>query len=218
MFAQGWMVPLLGIVSLLAVVAVVYLMRVWPRKPELSPEELAEIGDAPMPTMQKRAIWGFVIGMAAFAIIAAILSAKGAMAYWEDDNLRLQVLGIFMIGLLGSVGVTHLPLIHRRARRQLDERDRTVLSHAPAAQTALVVLGLAAWVVTLAQRFQDHENQRRAEQSPAIGGPQAHEQDPARARPGHLEPPQQLRPAERQETPLQIADRFSIDTGSKEKN
>jgi hypothetical protein len=155
MFAQGWMVPLLGIVSLLAVVAVVYLMRVWPRKPELSPEELAEIGDAPMPTMQKRAIWGFVIGMAAFAIIAAILSAKGAMAYWEDDNLRLQVLGIFMIGLLGSVGVTHLPLIHRRARRQLDERDRTVLSHAPAAQTALVVLGLAAWVVTLAQRFHD---------------------------------------------------------------
>ncbi len=155
MTTQGWMVPLFGIVILLAVVAVVHLVRVWPRKPELSPEEQAEMGDAPMPTMQKRAWWGFVISVAAFGVIAAILTTKGAMTYWEDDDLRLIVLGIFMAGLLGSVGVTNLPLIRLRARKQLDERDRAVLARSPKAQPTLMILGLAAWLVTLTQRFHD---------------------------------------------------------------
>ena len=77
------------------------------------------------------------------------------MTYWVDDDLRLLVLGIFRFGLLGSVGVTNLPLIQLRVRDQLDERDRAVLARAPTAQSTLVLLGLATWLVTLTQRFHD---------------------------------------------------------------
>jgi len=155
MFSQGWMVPLLAAVILLALVAVVHVMRVLPRKPELSPDELAEIADAPMPTVQKGAWWGFMIGTVAIGAITTILSVAGASAYWEDDNLRLLVVGIFLVGLLGSVGVTNLPLIQLRSREQLDERDRAVLARAPTAQASLMLLGLAAWLIALTQRFHD---------------------------------------------------------------
>jgi hypothetical protein len=155
MSSQGWMVPLLGVVSVLAVVVVVFLTRAWPRKPELSAEELAEMADAPMPKLQKGAWWGLVIAVVAFGVIAAILTTKGAITYWEDDDLRLLVLGIFLVGLLGSVGVTNLPLAQPEVRKQLDERDRAVLARAPTGQSTLMILGLAAWTVMLTQRFHD---------------------------------------------------------------
>jgi len=154
-FAQGWMVPMLGGVVLLALVAVVLLVRSWPRKPRLSPEELADIAETPMPTLQKRAWLALSIGIGALAIITAILSSKGATSYWVDDDLRLVILGIFMVGLLGSFGVTNLQLMRLRGRKQLDERDRAVLARAPTAQMTLVVLGVAAWVIGLTQHFHD---------------------------------------------------------------
>jgi hypothetical protein len=155
MFETGWMFPLLGAVVLLAIVAVVHLRRMWPRRADLTPEETAEMADAPMPMMQRHALWGLVIGVAALGAISAILTINGADTYWVDDNLRLLVVGIFMAGLLGTVGVTNLPLILQRVRTQLDERDRAVLARAPTAQSTLMLLGLAAWMVTLTQRFHE---------------------------------------------------------------
>ncbi len=155
MFAQGWMVPILGVVILLDAAAVIIIVRYWPKKAKLSPEVLMEMADAPMPILQKRAWWGLGIGVAAFCVIAVILTTKGAMTYWVDDDLRLVVVGIFMAGLLGSVGVTNLPLIRRPARQQLDERDRAVLARAPTAQMTLVVLGVAVWVFSLTRQFHD---------------------------------------------------------------
>ena len=49
MSAQSWMVPLLGGVVLIAFPVIVLLVRAWPRRPELSPEEAADMADAPMP-------------------------------------------------------------------------------------------------------------------------------------------------------------------------
>lgn len=155
MSAQGWLVPMLGTVGLLAAVSVVLLVRVWPRTPELTSEEIADMAETPMPLLQKRAWWGLIIGAMALGIIACILTMKGAASYSEDDGLRLLVLGIFMAGLLGSAVVTSLPLLQLRARGKLDERDRAVLARAPTAQVTLMILGLAAWMVTLAERFHD---------------------------------------------------------------
>ena len=155
MFAQGWMVPVLGSAVILAVVAAVLVVRAWPRNTDMSPTDRAEIAATPMPSLQKRATWGFAIGVVAFAVISWLLTTRGAMEYWDNDSLRLTVLGIFMVGLLGCVGVTTLPLIQPEIRKRLDERDQAVLARAPRAQPVLMILGLAAWLIPLTQKFHD---------------------------------------------------------------
>jgi len=153
--ARFWAAPMLGAVVVLAIFGIVLLARSWPRKPALSTEERADIADTPMPSLQKRAWWGFVIGVVTFGGLTAILVTRGAVAYWEDDNFRLSVVAFFIIGLVAQAAVTTFPYISEEARRRLDERDRAVLGRAATAQTALIVLGLAAWLVILGQRFHD---------------------------------------------------------------
>ena len=155
MSAQFWMVPLLGSVVVLGVVAVFLLARSWPRTGDLTDEERREMADAPMPPMQKSALAGLVLGMAMFGAISWLVSTRGAMTYWEDDGLRLVVLGLFLIGLIGTALVTNLPVLRARSKAGLDERDQAVIARAPTAQATLVVLSLAAWMIVLAERFHD---------------------------------------------------------------
>jgi len=155
MFSSSWMAPLLGVTSILAVIAVLFLVRVWPRKPELTAEELADMAGTPMPVLQKRAWWGLAIGVAALATASVMVATRGAVEYWENDGFRLTVMGIFIAGLLGSALVTHLPLVGLEARGGLDERDRAVLARAPTAQATLMLLGLAGWLVALGQKFHE---------------------------------------------------------------
>jgi hypothetical protein len=155
MSSQGWWVPLLGVASILAVVAILLLVRVWPRRAGLSEDDLADLADAPMTALQRRAWWGLGIGVAALGASTILLLRNGATAYWEDDAFRLTVLAIFLAGLLGSALVTVFPLAGAEARGRLDERDRAVLARAPTAQVALILLGLAGWLVSLGQMFHD---------------------------------------------------------------
>jgi len=155
MSAQDWLVPVFGTVVLLAAVFVVHLVRAWPRVPQLTSEEAADMADAPMPSLQKRAFWGLIIGATALVAIAVLLAREGVAAYDQDDALRLLVLGIFLVGLLGSAGMTNLPLLRAPARESLDERDRVVLARAPTAQVALIILGLVVWMIALSEHFHD---------------------------------------------------------------
>ena len=152
---SNWVIPLLGTVVALAVVGIVLLVRAWPRHPPLSAEERAEMANAPMPLLQKRAWWSFAIGVATFGVIAAILTDRGAAAYWENDNLRLTVVGIFIGGLFAHVAILLRPSLKGNRGGGFDERDRLVLSRAPHAQSAAVILALATWMIVLSERFHD---------------------------------------------------------------
>lgn len=155
MSVQFWMVPVLGSVVVLGVVAVFLLARSWPRTGDLTAEERREMADVPMPSMQRSALAGFVLGVAMFGVISWILSTRGAMTYWEDDGLRLLVLGLFLVGLIGTAVVTNLPILRAGSKAGLDERDQAVIARAPTAQATLVLLALAAWMVVLGERFHD---------------------------------------------------------------
>jgi hypothetical protein len=151
---QIWLpIGLLAIVGL-GVVAVALLVRSLPQRVKLSPEERAEMAATPMPPLQKRAWWGLLVTAGTLAVITAILMNRGAAAYWDNDNLRLTVVGIFVAGLFVYVGTLLLPLI-KGDMRQLDERDRIVLSKAGTVQSAVVLLALAAWLITLTERFRE---------------------------------------------------------------
>jgi hypothetical protein len=152
---SNWVIPLLGTVVALAVVGIFLLVRAWPRHPQLSPEERVEMADAPMPLLQKRAWWSFAIGMATLGTIAVLLADRGAVEYWENDSFRLTVLGIFIGGLFAHVAILLRPSLKGSRGGGFDERDRSVLSRAPHAQSAAVILALAAWMIYLAERFHD---------------------------------------------------------------
>ncbi len=149
-----WLPIGLFAVVALGAVAVALLVRSWPKRDELSADERAEMAATPMPALQKRAWWGLAVTLATLAIITVILMNQGAAAYWEDDSLRLTVVGIFMAGLFGYVVTLLAPLI-RANRHKLDERDRMVLSRAGAVQSGLVLIALAGWLITLTERFRE---------------------------------------------------------------
>jgi hypothetical protein len=146
-------IPLLGAVVVMALAGAIIGAKAWPRKPTLTEEEKAELSGAPMPLVMKRALVGFIITAVTLGVIMGILMRTGAMAYWEDDNLRLTVLGIFLAGLFAHVLVTGISMAIAEARGKIDERDQVVIARAPAAQSALVLIGLAAWTFYLTRHF-----------------------------------------------------------------
>lgn len=96
-----------------------------------------------MPLLQRRAWSSLIIG------------TFGADTYWEDDNLRLVVVGIFLVGLAAYVAVLLVPLLSGVGGPDLDERDRAVLGRAGTMQTGALFITMAIWVVTLGESFHD---------------------------------------------------------------
>ncbi len=153
MLATFWSVPLLGTVLVLAVVAVVLMMRTMSHRKPLSSEEREEMASSPMPPLQKRAWWGLLIGGGTFALIAYILFTRGAAEYWENDSLRLTVVAIFLGGMVMYTGVFLAGFAKMRMKGQLDERDRAILARSPNVQSAAVIMALAAWMISLTEMF-----------------------------------------------------------------
>jgi hypothetical protein len=151
----GWSLVLLGTVVALAIVAGVLLVRTMPRRGEVSREERNELATAPMPALQKRAVWGLLVSVATLAITTGIVSRYGAAEYWDNDSLRLTVMAIFIGGLFAYVLILLIAVAKQKSEGSLDERDRLILSQASGAQSAMVLLTLVAWVIYLAEKFRD---------------------------------------------------------------
>jgi len=152
----SWMVPMLGGVVALGAIAVYSAYLVWVRRDRLTLEERRELAATPMPKLQKRALFSTAIGLITLGVLSAILTTYGAAEYWDNDDLRLTVVAIFIAGLATHVGLLTAmvsPLWSEES--ELDERDRQVLATAPAVQTGLVLLTLAAWHTSLIVRFHD---------------------------------------------------------------
>ncbi len=139
----------------LAIVAGVLLVRTMPRRGEVSREERNELATAPMPALQKRAVWGLLVSVATLAITTGIVSRYGAAEYWDNDSLRLTVMAIFIGGLFAYVLILLIAVAKQKSEGSLDERDRLILSQASGAQSAMVLLTLVAWVIYLAEKFRD---------------------------------------------------------------
>jgi len=154
MNVSPWLSPMFVIVAILAVVGLILLVRAWPR-PGLSTEERRELAGTPMPPLKKRAWLGLVIALATTVTVTGMVASRGAMSYWENDDFRLTVVMIFIAGLVLHSVLNGLMALKNEREGGMDERDRNILARAPAVQTAAVLLTLAAWLVTLGQRFHD---------------------------------------------------------------
>jgi hypothetical protein len=154
-FSSIMSASVLGAVVVLALVAAVFLVRSWPGRAALSPEERVEMASTPMPPLQRRASWSLLIGAVTLGVITAILMSEGAAAYWENDKLRMTVVLIFIGGLAAYVSVLLVPILVGRREGGLDERDRAILGRAPNIQSGIMLVALAAWLTALPEMFHD---------------------------------------------------------------
>lgn len=153
--SQVWNVPVLAIIVALAIVPVYLLLRLWRQRARLTAEERTEIAGSPMTRLQKSAWWGLLFGTAALAITAALLNRFGVDEYWNNDNFRLIVAGIFIAGLAGCAAFLAAAVKTGRASAGLDERDRGVLARSGTYQTIFIILTMAIWLVSLGEKFHD---------------------------------------------------------------
>jgi hypothetical protein len=144
---------ILATVAAGALVAGTLLVRKVSSRPDLTAEERVEMTSAPVPGMARRAGWGLLIISVAVAVISGILFTQGAAAYWENDDLRLLVVGIFLAGLLAYVFVVPVMLASDEQRGRLDERDLSILRRSATGQTTTVILTMAAWLTVLPRMF-----------------------------------------------------------------
>jgi hypothetical protein len=104
-----------------------------------------------MATLQKRALYGLVFGIAWAAAMAAIFFVKGgASTFDKDTGFRLIIDGLWIGGL-----VVYLALFATimRIPTKFDERDRTIMDRSTRAQWLAVILSLVAWMVGLSEGY-----------------------------------------------------------------
>lgn len=144
-----WIAVILGFTTLAVLVLGVWtVLRIRARAVPASAEELVERAALPLTPLQKIAGWGFVIGLAQVgAILAIFLTQGGPSAYWEDDDMRMLVVALFL-SVIPTFGIVRA-MLHSRT----DERDRPLLSWAGAVQSTLVLITLAAWTAILPKLF-----------------------------------------------------------------
>ena len=148
-----WSAMILVIVVLLAAVPLYALFRIWRGRPRLTDQERTEAAALPLTLLQRNAWLGVAVGVAAIGTIAALINTYGVAEYWNNDSFRLVIMALFISALVVCAVLLTASTAARRKSSRFDERDRQVLSQAGNYQIGFVLVSLAIWLVTLAERF-----------------------------------------------------------------
>ena len=106
-----------------------------------------------MAPLQKRALYGVAFGVLwAVAIIVVFLLKGGVSTFDEDVQFRGIINGLWIGGL-----VAYLILFETLLRKpgKVDERDKLILTWAPAIQWRAVIFTMVAWVIALSEIYQE---------------------------------------------------------------
>jgi len=118
-------------------------------KPELPPGET--MGSTPL---QRKARWAIALGAVISAAAAGVVAYYGPIPAFESDTVRIVVTLLLLaaLGVLAGFGM-QMQRLAKRDDATIDERDRAILSRAPAAQGAAILVTLAVWIVALQQTY-----------------------------------------------------------------
>jgi len=106
-----------------------------------------------MAPLQKRALYGLVIGVVwVIAIVVVFIVKGGVSTYSEDTGFRLIMAGLLIGGLLAY---SIMMITTLRKSGQVDERDRLILGRAPVVQLWAVFISLAVWSIALTEIYWD---------------------------------------------------------------
>lgn len=148
------MFPVLWIVIALAAAFVfVYLSARRLRAPR-PPIVLAPGEKIPTTPLQRLVQWAFAIAVALALLAAAIVMYHGPQVYWDNDRVRLTVMGVLfaMMGVFVFVGIRTATWL-QQGDAVIDEHDRAVMSHATTGQAGAILITLAVWQIGLAETY-----------------------------------------------------------------
>jgi hypothetical protein len=154
-FLAFWQIPMIGTAVVLVAVVVVLSVRAWSRRGPVSADERKEIASAPMAPTQKGAWWGLLIGVVTLAVLSGILLTKGAAECWENDYLRLVVMGIFIGGIVAHLVMSNRFHITSILQGSMDEREGMIISRASIVLPPAILITLAAWMIMLTERYNE---------------------------------------------------------------
>jgi hypothetical protein len=153
-WSQVWF-PVAILVGVGLIVAMFLFVRtlLTTRIPATSPEEREELAHLPMTPLQKRAWVGLLIGLAMTTAIVVVIARVGPVAYFDDDDLRLVVLGLLMTTLASYLVVVVPTGLTAVSKGAPDERDERVLAIAPHIQVAAILVTVASWSAVLTEVY-----------------------------------------------------------------
>ena len=102
-----------------------------------------------MAPLQKRALFGLVLGIVWFiAIVVVFIVNGGVTSFNEDTGFTLILAGLFIGGIIANFLVMRKPGI-------VDERDKLIMGRAPNIQLWAVFIALVVWSHSLTQFYGD---------------------------------------------------------------
>jgi hypothetical protein len=143
-----WSILALGLAS------IVLLAVARQSRSVLPPLVLAPGETLPTAPIQRAARWSLVVSLPLMLIAGGVIASEGPTVYQDDDTIRLLVTGL----LIASLFTLAAPMLvagiwSSRGDDKLDERDRAILSRAPAGQAGAMLVVLAVWTIALQESF-----------------------------------------------------------------
>jgi hypothetical protein len=107
-----------------------------------------------MAPLQKRALYGLILGVLWIAAIIVVFTAGGGInEFTENQSFRIIMDAIFIGGLLASLALTASLAKTKKGEVKMDERDLTIMRRAPLIQLWAVLLALVAWAISLTEIY-----------------------------------------------------------------
>lgn len=148
------MIVILWSVLALGLLAVVVVVAGYRTRAALPPIELPPGESFPSTALQRLTRWALAIGMVPLVAAAAIIGSAGLVAWEDDDSTRLLVTMLLLAAMVILVVPTMVAgTWAARGDGRMDERDRAILSRAPAGQAAAILVVLAVWVIALQEGY-----------------------------------------------------------------
>jgi hypothetical protein len=118
------------------------------------PIELPPGESLPVTPVERLTRWSLALGLLSVAVMAAIVIVSGPTTFDEEVTSRLAVMGLFVASLLLLAAPFLVAGVWAaRDERGLDERDRAVLTRAPASQAPAMIVLLVVWDIALQESF-----------------------------------------------------------------
>ena len=111
-----------------------------------------------MAPLQKRALYGLILGaLWSAAIIVVFITGGGINEFTENSSFRIILDAIFIGGLLAYLALAASLARTKKGGVKMDERDLTIMRRAPLIQLWAVIFSLVAWAISLTEVYWNEE-------------------------------------------------------------